>query len=1630
MLCQDGGNYELKFKGSPNYEMPHDADSHNDYVVTVQVADNGIPTDRTSTLNVSRTVTVSVQDVNDPPVVSGSQSPSEAEIEYDANTADLTIVDYNYTDEDVPADTITWSKGGTDADDFTIDTNSGVLSFAARPNHEIPADFDTNNSYDVIVKAYDGTDTTDYPVTVTVTNVDETPEITAGSDAPSFAEIEYDATSPVLTVETYTARDEENESIAWSLDGTDLADFSINSSTGVLSFAQRPDFEIPDDDGTNNVYNIVVKATDGSTSVPNETNVTEYPVTVTVTDVNERPDIREDAVDDYPEVDFYFEGTVADVHTFMAVDYDAGDTFEWSLMTGDDADDFNIDPSTGVLTFKQDSTLNVGPLPSYEDPRDQGGDNVYNITVVATDDDTSPKAGKYDVTITVTDEEEAGAIAVVHTRNCQEIVGSDLQVDDVLEFTLSDQDTIPTLLTDSAIDWVIERRNPGEMNWVALTGQDVTSLTKTYTVDEDDTGKEIRATVTYTDRLDSGKTAESDNTDAAMDEREIAPPRFRSGTTQTIPEGPAGRDTEVGGTPTDDDMKSLEGITVTDKDGEVLIFGIQAGPDSDLFEILPSDEPTTFTYSGIKYPGYTAQLRAIEALDYETMSSDDPDCPSKSLCLTLTLSDGKAFSNGREIYDDEIDVTYDVIIEVADVEEPGEITFSPEEVPEPEVQITATLTDPDGSIGGRSWQWQRSEDPDAEQPDWDDISGATSSTYTPSVTADVVSGGDNDGEGHYLRATVTYSDGEGSSKSAMAIAGQIGTANTRPRFPNSSELRTVPENSRSGTNIGDPVAAEDPENNSLTYSLTGIHAESFTIVSSTGQLRVKEPLDFERQEIYIVTIEVTDRRDAMGRSSTYIDDTLENVIIRVENVEEEGTVTLSTATNRIQATVPVTADLTDPDNASGITWQWARSSNRSDWTDITNATNAVYTPTAADDQGNYLRATATYSDGEGSGKTAEIVTSRVAGPPPTNAAPVFPDSEGGQREVREDAGSGILIGSPVAAIDFNNVNADTNDDDTVTYSLSGSDSSLFTIDASGQLRLQLEQDEALDYERKRTYRFTVRVSDGKNDAGEADDPDNLRIDDSITVTVNLIDVNEPPVITGEAEREFRENSTSSVATYSARDPEGDTITWSVNNSAFVITDRGQLYFKEPPSHEDGDTYQVTVTATDDGALFSLSSSLNATVTVTDVEERGEVILQPTKGWFADAVPDDPDTMDTDETLPALRTRFTATLDDGDDIDGNPSWQWYRTASDEIEGEISDSYEATADEDVGKYLRVTATYDDSFDDSDSQGDPVLETATSVLRSPIRDNSPGVNTQPQFTVPTAEELPEAHFDTRTIISGAVSGRNIGSRVRATDDDDDLLTYALRGRDADKFELDPATGQIRAKAALDSLEPDTYTLSVSVHDGFDVYYRPSESIDDTISIIITVLPPPPPRRTVRRTTTDDTPPNRPAEFSDGETTNRSVAQGAEAGTSIGRPVAASDPDGDTLTYTLGGADAESFDIDAMTGQLKTKAALDAETKSSYSVTVSVTDNKNAGGGRLAEIDDTITVAITITTMELSEIAAMYDADEDGLISRDEAIAAVTDFFNGDLTRDQALEIIALYFESPDTITELLGENGDGSE
>ena len=93
---------------------------------------------------------------------------------------------------------------------------------------------------------------------------------------------------------------------------------------------------------------------------------------------------------------------------------------------------------------------------------------------------------------------------------------------------------------------------------------------------------------------------------------------------------------------------------------------------------------------------------------------------------------------------------------------------------------------------------------------------------------------------------------------------------------------------------------------------------------------------------------------------------------------------------------------------------------------------------------------------------------------------------------------------------------------------------------------------------------------------------------------------------------------------------------------------------------------------------------------------------------------------------------------------------------------------------------------------------------------------------------------------------------------------------------------------------------------------------------------------------------------------TASRSVAENSAAGTNVGAPVTATD--GDTLTYTLGGTDAASFDIVSTSGQIQTRSGVtyDYETKSSYVVIVKAADGN--GGS------DTIMVTITVTDVDES--------------------------------------------------------------
>ena len=193
--------------------------------------------------------------------------------------------------------------------------------------------------------------------------------------------------------------------------------------------------------------------------------------------------------------------------------------------------------------------------------------------------------------------------------------------------------------------------------------------------------------------------------------------------------------------------------------------------------------------------------------------------------------------------------------------------------------------------------------------------------------------------------------------------------NTAPVFSDSESNpiteagRSVVENTAAGENVGIPVAATDNNDDTLTYALGSTDAASFDIDPLTGQLMTKEALDYETKGSYEVMVTATDPEGASDMIT---------VAITVTNEDEPGRVTLSSEKPTVGDNL--TATLGDPDgDLTDVTWQWSKSSDLNSWMDISGATSMSYAPTSMDIS-YHLRATATYTDPLGSGKTARAVS--------------------------------------------------------------------------------------------------------------------------------------------------------------------------------------------------------------------------------------------------------------------------------------------------------------------------------------------------------------------------------------------------------------------------------------------------------------------------------------------------------------------------------------------------------------------------------------------------------------------------------------------------------------------------------
>ena len=159
-----------------------------------------------------------------------------------------------------------------------------------------------------VVTAEDGATTQAWNVTVTVATPANTAPVVSSAATVDVAENSL----AVINVEASDDNDTEGAGLIFAFNGgVDDALFTIDADTGEISFINAPDFEIPQDDGEDNIYDIKIIVTDSGTLSATQD------IAVTVTDIDESVPCTpistldcEDVVVDLP-VSLDFSGAVA-----------------------------------------------------------------------------------------------------------------------------------------------------------------------------------------------------------------------------------------------------------------------------------------------------------------------------------------------------------------------------------------------------------------------------------------------------------------------------------------------------------------------------------------------------------------------------------------------------------------------------------------------------------------------------------------------------------------------------------------------------------------------------------------------------------------------------------------------------------------------------------------------------------------------------------------------------------------------------------------------------------------------------------------------------------------------------------------------------------------------------------------------------------------------------------------------------------------------------------------------------------------------------------------------------------------------------------------------------------------------
>ena len=1154
------------------------------FALVVNVQDNG-----TGNLSSQATMTISVQNINEPPIVL-NQAFSLAENSSNGTLAGNVIA----TDPDAgQTKTFTIVSGNTNSA-FVINANTGALTVA----NSSALNFESTPVFSLVIKVQDnGTGNLSSQATVTVTLLDlnEAPVV----NNQSFSVSEFSTAG--LLVGTIVASDPDpGQTISFQIiSGNTGNAFIVNSLTGELNVANSNAINY----NTNPIFSLTIRCTDNGTgNLFDDANITVN----TIQSANQPPSITNQAflvIENSP--------TGSILGTITASDPNTGQTLTYSILSGNTNDVFAINPLNGILTVANATSLNFEDLSTYTlqvKVQDNGPGSLFSLATI---------------TVSVQDINETPTISNQSFTIEENSVNGDL-VGTVLAFDQDNAQTLSfTILTGNAGGIFALNQLNGELsvtNSAALDYESTPSYSLEILVQDNGSGN-LSSQATITISL-----------------LNVNEPPVINNQSFLISENSA--DGTLVGT-----------VNATDPDaGQTWTFSILSGNEGNAFEINPvSGNINVYNSSAVDYESHSTfslsigvqdngtgnlssqAVATITLLDTNeepiinnqtlaiaenspggtnvgTVLASDPDAGQTIAYSILSGNANNTFSinsatgiltvNNPELLDFESIPSFTLEINVQD-NGTGNLTS--------QATVTLTVIDVNESpyIDSQSFNV-------LELAENGTIVGsilASDPDYSQILTYSIVSGNtDNAFNINSLTGVLTVQNQPAidfSVNPMFSLTIQVtdnGTGNLFDEAPiivNVVQYNNQPpvivnqgfslyENSPNGTTVGTVIATDPDPGQTLHYSiLSGNTNNALSINTNTGVLTVTNSaaLNFEINPVFDLVVQATDNGTGQLSSTA-------GVSVILTDINENPLITnqsFSVSENPVNGYVLGTVLASDPDFAQTVTYSILSGNNGNAF--AINSNTGVLTvsnPSVI----NY-EVTSTFSltvkvqdNGAGSLSNQATISITVlnSNEPPLVGNHLF--------NLNENAPNGSVVGTITAS--------DPDAGQTLAYSiLSGNINNDFVINATTGI-LTVANTSAINYEAITSFNLLINVQDNG--------PGTLSSQAYATILIN--DINEPPVVANQSFNiSENEPNGSFVGTVQASDPDaGQSKIYSIisgnSGGAFVISSSTGSISVANSAFLDFETNPVfyLVVKVQDNGTGNLSSEASVIVTLDDANE--------------------------------------------------------------------------------------------------------------------------------------------------------------------------------------------------------------------------------------------------------------------------------------------------------------------------------------------------------------------------------------------------------------------------------------------